>query len=228
MSLQADLFNDLGSKPASLLVRLLDSADTVLVKKLSNNDRDWARFSNKHQAGVYMPPAQRDGGFFPPLVEKLRDKGDPIREVYFRTVWPPSRSRGMIPASSITPARRRDAYDAAPKGSLPGSRPCLLPVMARRGEDAQPFYECLTISSTSDDALLLADLLDMQPDFRIEVFNPKLRRKAEQERILDFAEQVIAAWLAGQISTFASTNAVMPATAALAEQARNAWLAREG
>ncbi|MCO4054934.1 MAG: restriction endonuclease [Bosea sp.] len=229
MSLQADLFNDLGSKPASLLVRLLDSADTVLVKKLSNNDRDWARFSNKHQAGVYMPPAQRDGGFFPPLVEKERDKGEPIREAYFRTVWPAvDETRDDTRLVHYTSKGSETHMTRLPKEAFRDLDPASFLVMAQRNEAGQPFYECLTISSTTDDALLLADLLDMQPDFRIEVFNPKLRRKAEQERILDFAEQVIAAWLAGQIAPFAKTHAVMPATAALAEQARTAWLVREG
>jgi hypothetical protein len=51
---------------SALLIEMLDKAPNVLVKKLSNNDRDWARLPNKHQAGVYIPPTQRDGGFFPP------------------------------------------------------------------------------------------------------------------------------------------------------------------
>ena len=49
-------------EPATLLSRLLDESDTLFVKKLSLNDRDWARLPNKHQAGVYVPPAERDGG----------------------------------------------------------------------------------------------------------------------------------------------------------------------
>ena len=74
---------------ADLLARLFDRADQVLVKKLSNNDRDWARHKNKHQAGVYIPHEQRDGGFFPALQAKERkEEGAEIREVYFPTVWP--------------------------------------------------------------------------------------------------------------------------------------------
>ncbi|MDE0208973.1 MAG: hypothetical protein OXJ64_03725, partial [Boseongicola sp.] len=70
---------DLGStdgREADLIKNLMDSADRVLIKKLSRNDRDWARFKNKHQAGVYIPAEQRDGGFFPPLHAKERQHPD--------------------------------------------------------------------------------------------------------------------------------------------------------
>ena len=60
---QPDLF-DRDDATGAMLVDLMARAPQVLVKKLSNNDRDWARLPNKHQAGVYIPPAQRDGGFF--------------------------------------------------------------------------------------------------------------------------------------------------------------------
>ena len=72
-----------------LLLHLFGRTDKVLVKKLSKNDRDWARFPNKHQAGPYIPHEQRDGGFFPPLGLKAREAGEnEIREVFFSTVWP--------------------------------------------------------------------------------------------------------------------------------------------
>jgi DNA mismatch endonuclease, patch repair protein len=69
------LSEQIGNDVSTLLVVLLEQASNVLVKKLSNNDRDWAQFSNKHQAGVYIPPKQRDGGFFPPLAIKERPSG---------------------------------------------------------------------------------------------------------------------------------------------------------
>jgi hypothetical protein len=217
-------------EPASLLAGLLKSAEAVLVKKLSNNDRDWARFPNKHQAGVYMPPSERDGGFFPNLTEKDRGTkgGDPIREVSFRTVWPGvGETRDDTRLVHYTSKGPETHMTRLPKQAFRDLSPASFLVMARRGDQQKPFYECLTVDSLSDDALLLAEVLSMQPDFRIEVFDPRARQKAEQQKVLDFAEQVIAAWTAGQIGAFAAGSAAMPATAELAKMARENWLVRE-
>src|SRR6478672_11207654 len=76
------------SDDATHLERLLSLSDLVLVKKLSTNDRDWARLPNKHQAGVYIPTQQRESGFFPSLQQKARNPGEAeIRESFFSTVW---------------------------------------------------------------------------------------------------------------------------------------------
>ena len=47
---QQDLFAE--REPGILLSRLLDECETLFVKKLSLNDRDWARLTNKHQTGI--------------------------------------------------------------------------------------------------------------------------------------------------------------------------------
>jgi hypothetical protein len=75
---------------ADLLVRVIERADRVLLKKLSNNDRDWSTNPDKHQGGVYIHAEHRDGGFFPPLAAKDRDDvgATEIREVFLRTFWP--------------------------------------------------------------------------------------------------------------------------------------------
>src|SRR5689334_7084617 len=78
-----------GNEVSELLIELLDEAPHLLVKKLSNNDRDWAQLPNKHQGGVYIPVDQRDGGFFPKLKQKERDpKEEPIFEAFVTTEWP--------------------------------------------------------------------------------------------------------------------------------------------
>lgn len=228
---QADLFEPAVGETASLLMHVLRRSDQVLVKKLSNNDRDWARFANKHQAGVYIPPPQREGGFFPPLVTKDRgDKGgEPIREVYFRTEWPEvEETRDDTRLVHYTSKGAETHMTRLPKAAFRDLSPASFLVMARRGNAEGATFECLTVDSTSDDALLLADILDMQPDFRIEVFDPSLKLRQEQEKVLGFADQVIAAWLAGTIVEFAQTNAVMPATVQLANEARTKWLSGAG
>ncbi|MBA4132926.1 MAG: restriction endonuclease [Hyphomicrobium sp.] len=228
---QADLFEPTAGETVSLLMHVLRRSDQVLVKKLSNNDRDWARFANKHQAGVYIPPPQREGGFFPPLVTKDRgDKGgEPIREVYFRTEWPEvEETRNDTRLVHYTSKGPETHMTRLPKAAFRDLSPASFLVMARKGNAEAATYECLTVDSTSDDALLLADILDMQPDFRIEVFDPALKLRQEQEKVLEFADQVIAAWLAGKIVEFAQTTAVMPATVQLANEAKTKWLSEAG
>src|SRR5690349_1801438 len=90
MSIQEQVAFDQSGNDADFLKTLFEKADRVLIKKLSKNDRDWAHNSKKHQAGVYIPHKQRDGGFFPLLevMERSDGESDVIRERFFETIWP--------------------------------------------------------------------------------------------------------------------------------------------
>src|SRR5690606_13914345 len=90
MTEESYLEDELSAKTADWLNQLLDASDFILIKKLSNNDRDWARYPNKHQAGVYIPFEQRDSGFFPGFTSRVSDGGSEIRECYFHCEWPQS------------------------------------------------------------------------------------------------------------------------------------------
>jgi len=218
------------SEPANdtdLLLALFEKADVVFVKKLSNNDRDWARFEHKHQAGVYIPHEHRDGGFFPAL--KVKERSDPgadqIRERFFGVVWPqvsdePKEARLV----HYTSKRQETHLTRLPKSLFSDLLPASFVVMGRLQGEPEALYECLTIDSGSDDAAFLSELLEIAPDFVVGEFDPAVIVQAERERILDFAEQVIAAWMAGEIVSFAAENATMPNTTALAEMARNKFL----
>lgn len=216
---------------AELISRLFARCDLVLVKKLSNNDRDWARYSNKHQAGVYIPHEQRDGGFFPALEVKERDDpdADEIRERIFTTIWPQlgnaeKRSRLV----HYTSKGQETHLTGLPKDAFAELLPASFLVLGRIEKDGQYGYECLSIDSASEEAELLAEMLDLEPDFLIGVFDPKQLKDQERERVLDFAEQAIAAWLAGKIDIFARNNAAMPVTVELARMARDAYLKTNG
>ena len=128
-----------------ILVALLEQASNVLVKKLSNNDRDWARFSNKHQAGVYIPLKQRDGGFFPPLMAKDRpaDAAE-ILETYFTTEWP---QVGEIRRTRLVHYTSKGAthMTGIPKAAFAELSPASFLVMARFGDGKQAIYRCLTV-----------------------------------------------------------------------------------
>jgi transcriptional regulator with XRE-family HTH domain len=89
-------------------------------------------------------------------------------------------------------------------------------------DDDHPF------ASDSDEAALLFELFDLDPEFLIGEFDPAELKQREHERVLDFAEQVIAAWLKGEIDLFARNNAAMPNTADLALLARRAFLEKYG
>ena len=90
MSSQTEMVLEQADPDAGLLSRMFATADRIMVKKLRNNDRDWAHNHSKHQAGVFIPVETRDSGFFPELTVKTRKQAGAaeIREAFFPTVWP--------------------------------------------------------------------------------------------------------------------------------------------
>lgn len=213
---------------ADLLLQLAARADRMLIKKLSNNDRDWARFANKHQAGLYVPHEQRDGGFFPQLAVKERQDEDAkaIREVFLQTIWPQldneqRRSRLV----HYTSKGQETHLTGLPKVAFGDLLPASWIVIGRLDSGA---YECITIDSGSDEAALLRQVFELDAEFLIGEFDPAALRARERDKILDFAEQAIRAWLAGKIAQFAIDNAAMPSTAELARMARQQFLAKYG
>ncbi|MBS1069746.1 hypothetical protein [Gluconobacter cerinus] len=88
MSSQTEMALEQAAPDAGLLSRMFATADRLMVKKLRNNDRDWAHNRSKHQAGVFIPVETRDSGFFPELTVKRRKQAAAaeIREAFFLTV----------------------------------------------------------------------------------------------------------------------------------------------
>ncbi len=214
---------------ADLLTRLVQKADRILIKKLSNNDRDWAHNANKHQAGVYIPHEQRDSGFFPSLeVMERKDKdADEIRQRLITTSWPQvddeQRQSRLV---HYTSKGQETHLTRVPKAAFAELLPASYLVMGRSRAKNEYVYECLTIDSGGDEAILLRDLFDLPSDFLIGEFDPIAVKRRERERVLDFAEQVVAAWLAGKIAEFAADNACMPTTIELARLAQGNYLTK--
>ena len=173
---QFDLFVSGAEGSVSLLEGLLRTAEVVLIKKLSNNDRDWAQLVNKHQGGVYIPPAHRDGGFFPPLRTKQRANPDSpvIRETYFTTEWPQvDERRAETRLVNYTSKGAETHMTGVPKSAFSTLSPASFLVMGRYPDEGGSFqYRCLTIDSNSDDALALADTFGLDADFIIGEFRP--------------------------------------------------------
>ena len=229
MTEQGELELSVTQRDADLLSALFRKADRVFVKKLSNNDRDWARLKNKHQAGVYIPHEQRDGGFFPGLEVMQRDGpgADEIREAYFSTIWPQAGERDSLKQSRLvhyTSKGQETHITRLPKSVFADLLPASFLVMGQIQLADEIVYECLTINSASDEVALLLELFPFGPQFLIGEFDPTELRRREHDRVLGFADQVIAAWLKGEIDLFARHNATMPNTAELALLARQTFL----
>ena len=215
------------SDDTDLLLTLLKRSDRVFIKKLSNNDRDWARFENKHQGGAYIPQEQRDGGFFPPLTPKARPEpaAAEIREAFFPIVWPQiDEEQKTARLVHYTSKGQETHLTGLPKILFQDLLPASYLVVGRVATDHGATYHAVTLSSGSEEAIFLIDLFEIDLDFVVGEFDPASMIEAERSRTLSFAEQVIAAWLSGEIQTFAVANATMPSTLQLAAQARASFL----
>jgi hypothetical protein len=225
MAQSGDVFEQNADDTSNLLIQMLRTAETVLVKKLSNNDRDWAQLSNKHQYGVYIPVEQRDGGFFPTLGLMEREEGEPeIKQALFISEWPQLNERRETRLVNYRSKGEETHMTRIPKTAFSELSPASFIVIEKKREGSDWLFRCLTIDSASDAAVMLVDALRLPPDFHIEELQPA--RKIEQERgvVLSFAEEVIAAWASGNIASFAIDRTAMPETLMLARMAREAYL----
>ncbi|QYY31644.1 hypothetical protein K2O51_12475 [Cupriavidus pinatubonensis] len=219
-----DIFSE--KEPSLPVSTFLDSSEAIFVKKLSLNDRDWARLPNKHQAGVYVPPAERDNGFFPPLVAKQREKVDAneIREAFFEIEWVGISGKKKARLAHYTSKRAETHLTGLPKPAFSDLAPASFLVIGRRGDK----YRAVTIDSESEDCDLLGDLLSLPPDFRSGVFALEALRCKREEKEITFLEEVVKAFFDGTIIALAAKYASMPTTAALAATARARFLADNG
>lgn len=222
-----DLFDlPAGDADIALLDDMLARAPKVFVKKVSNNDRDWADNPKKHQQGVYMPVAEREAGFFPALARKERPdpKAKEIRETYFRTEWPQTGEfRDDTHLVHYTSKGEETHLTRLPRSAFRNLSPASWVVMAPL-PSTRPAYECMTIDSTSAAADRLMDRLGLDPDFTVGILDPRAIADRERDLLLDFAEEVSSAWMNGDIAAFAAAGAGMPTTADLARQAREKFL----
>jgi len=222
---QFDIFAE--KEPSPPISAFLDSSEAVFVKKLSLNDRDWARLPNKHQAGVYVPPSERDSGFFAPLVAKRREKAgaDEIREAFFDIDWTGINVKRKARLVHYTSKGAETHLTGLPKAAFSDLAPASFLVIGRRGEGE---YRAVTIDSESEDCDLLGDLLSLAPDFRSGIFALEALRRKREEKEITFIEEVVKAFFDGNIVALAAKYASMPTTAALAEMARTRFMADNG
>ena len=217
--------DDVSSVNARYIDQIIRTSEALFLKKLSNNDRDWATRSEKHQAGVYVPVAERDSGFFPRLSPKLREPDQPeIREAFFNTEWPRTGDAKRSRLVNYTSKGVETHLTGVPKTAFEDLSPASWLLIGRVSAEADTRYTCVTIDADSDDALLLLDSLNLTPDFSIGILSPQAILAAEHSKVLSFAEQLVQSWLAGNIAEFAVEHGTMPKTVRLAEMARTAFM----
>jgi hypothetical protein len=233
MNEQGILFEGPAEETGDLLKGLLEESSHVFVKKLSNNDRDWARLPNKHQTGVYIFPEQRDSGFFPQLEEKDRSKSRtgeaPIRQAFFQTEWPQC---GEVRESRLVHYTSKGAethLTGVPKPPFRSLAPASFFVIGKRLlADSSASFKCITIDSESAELDVLLDLLPIRADFRADIFTPQDERRRLASRALTFVEEAISAFRAGGISAFGAQHSAIPSTEQLAHMARAIYLKKNG
>lgn len=215
------LFAELEAEVLSSLTTLLDESESLYVKKLSVNDRDWARLSNKKQSGPYVPPADRDGGFFPPLAPKVRDKAEAaeIREAYFEIEWPTVVGVKLARLVHYASKGAETHLTGLPKPPFRDAPPASLLVVGRN--DGR--YKALIVDSESDEYDVVHDVLSLPPNFRSGTFVTSVVRREREEKTVSFIEEVVRAFFDGTFSELASRYGTMPTTSELAAIARNRY-----
>lgn len=205
-------------EPTLLLSKLLDHSDAIFVKKLSLNDRDWSRLPNKHQAGVYVPPAEREGGFFPPLTIKDREDASTkeIREAFFEIEWIDLSETKKARLVNYTSKGQETHLTGLPKPAFRALAPASLLVIGRCNDK----YQALTLDSNSEGYELLDDTLSLAPDFRSGLFVMSSIKNSREEKTLTFIEEAVKAYFDGSIVALAKKYEVMPSTVDLASAAR--------
>ncbi|SOC54024.1 EcoRII C terminal [Chromohalobacter canadensis] len=216
---------------ADFLLQLLDRAGQIFVKKLENNDRDWSYDKSKHQNGAYIPHAQRESGLFPALRLKERGSsvGNEIWEALFLTYWPQFEEKYRESRLVNYRSKGKEAHlTRIPKSAFSELLPASLLVIGCVQLAGETVFECLTLDSGSDEAALLSDIFNLDPDFKVGIFRPEEKKSEETAQIMDFAEELISAWKGGEIARFAGENAVMPTSYEMAFRARQVFMERHG
>jgi len=215
------------SAESALLLRILSEATDVFVKKLSNNDRGWAKIPKQNkQDGPYIPREQRDGTFFPPLTRKERPDPDSpeIRETYFDTHWP---AFDVIRKSRLVNYRSKDEethLTGVPREAFSELSPASFFLIGRIFSNGVVRYDCLTIDSASDTVSILVDMLSLDAGFEVGILSPTTKQDERRDQLLAFADEVLAAWQRGQIEQFAEERGAIPDTVTLAGLARQEYL----
>lgn len=172
-------FADPIEKTSELIRTLVRNSERVLVKKLANNDRNWAIWDEvlqrykSNQAGVLLPAEVRESGFFPPLSpdsKRPNNKSVPIN-VYWPTTGNVYKSRFIWYSGK---GLAENHWTTNPRSEFSELAPASF-VLLFKPKDTTANYRALTVDSADD---VLCDYLDevfgtAAPDFSIGIFDAR-------------------------------------------------------
>lgn len=216
---QRDFFSS--SEPTDLVRELLQKAKAIYIKKLSVNDRSWARDPSKHQSGIYVSPTDRDCGFFPKLIRKDRPvKLADILEAHFKTYWPAQAVEKDSHLVNYTSKGPETHLTRVPKEAFADLAPASFIVIGT----VKDKYECITIDAESDDYTHVIDLLSLPPDFKSGVFTLAKIEEEREEKTLSFVDEVLKAYFEGNMNAITGKYGAMPSTPEIAHLAQAEFL----
>ena len=216
---QEDLFD--GSESIDFLEEIFSRSEQLYLKKLSRNDRDWARLENKKQSGVYISPVDRDGGFFPALNLKKRSPGEPpILEAFFETVWPEVNERKTSRLVNYTSKGPETHFTRLPKAAFKSLNPASFLLIGREANS----FTCITVDSQQPGYEIIIDRLSLPPDFAAGIFNLEAVERRSRSELASFVEAILGALAAGRIEEPSKKYAKLPPSTEVAALARNRYL----
>lgn len=226
-----DLFAAAPEEAIEEFTSALENAESVYIKKLSLNDWQWSENRDAHQGGPYIPPGDRDSGFFPGLIEKARGPGKkPIFEAFFEIVWP--QAGGEVKRARLVNYRSKGEethITGLIKEPFQSISPASLLLVAKQKTASGGIrFTALIADSAGASADYLKELFGIETDFLSGFFEPKVAVKESKERVLDYVEQAVIAWRAGTLQDFALDHATIPGTTAMADMAQAEYMKAHG
>jgi hypothetical protein len=223
--------DDSADSSVGLITAITKDATGIFLKKLSLNDWQWTEDPRKHQDGAYIFKADRDSGFFPPLLPAQRKNGAAeILETFFKISWP-ALGCHIITNTRLVNWRSKGEethLTRVAREAFTGLSPASFLLIAKAGGGADARYSAITVDSASSGYQYLEDLFDLPPGFRSGVFEPGRVIKTFQEKLFDFIKQALLAFQSGQIDNFASLHLAMPKPRELARLAQAEYQSMHG
>jgi hypothetical protein len=223
-------------KTPELIERLIAKSDKVIVKKLANNDRNWAVWDEakgrykSNQAGVLLPAAAREVDFFPPLVPDPAKPHNSSSDIV--VFWP---ATGKIYESRFIwyseKGLAENHWTKSPRSEFSDLSPASF-VLLFKSKESGGCYDALTVDSSDD---LLCDYLDelfgaSAPDFSFGIFKAaEVVLAPSRTKLQQLAADLISALLKGPAALDIFVESIQKrSTADIAAEAFEQWRVDSG
>lgn len=147
-------------------------SSTLLIKKLTRKDCNWADDPGKSQSEVRIPHEIRVSGFFPAL-RNLNAEKPHIFESPLPTFWPRTGETRKLNLKHYSNKGTEMHFMGVPRGEFSGLTPASLLIggVLRRPIDGIHHW-FMTLDSASEESELLESVFDISVDFHYGLFDP--------------------------------------------------------